>query len=404
VAVGEVWAKIADDACQVTHTGPSGGTFRCMHFARMAIGLGVLGSFLLLASCAAGPERSAAAAAESSLAGARLDQVQFIGSHNSFKQAPQPELLEMLRPFYSGADGIDYSHLSLTDQLNLGLRNLELDVYFDPEGGRYRDPMGERMLRQKNVEPWPRGDAAALLTPGFKVLHDADFDFRTCHIAFEGCLAELARWSDAHAGHTPIVLTMNTKQGGRVVPGAASPAEFTVDALKLLNATVIAGLGRERLLTPDDVRGNEATLREAVSARGWPSLAASAGRFIFVLDEGGTARDRYLASFPGLRGAAYFVNAEPEAAEAAIFVINDPVRDEARIRGLVTQGFLVRTRADADTKEARSNDFSRFDAAKRSGAQIITTDYYIPDRSVSERYMVRFDDGTFFRANPVTGR
>ena len=90
------------------------------------------------------------------------------------------------------------------------------------------------------------------------------------------------------------------------------------------------------------------------------------------------------------------------APEAAIFIINDPLRDESRIRDLVAMGFLVRTRADADTSEARSNDRRRFEAAKRSGAQIITTDYYIPDRSVDDRYMVRFDDGAFVRPNPGT--
>jgi len=85
-------------------------------------------------------------------------------------------------------------------------------------------------------------------------------------------------------------------------------------------------------------------------------------------------------------------------------VMNDPVRDEAKIRDLVRQGFMVRTRADADTKEARANDLSRFEAAQRSGAQVITTDYYIPDRSIDDRYIVRFEGGGLIRANPVTGK
>jgi hypothetical protein len=333
-----------------------------------------------------------------------LNHVQFIGSHNSFKRAPQPELRELIRPFYGSVDEINYNHLSLTDQLNLGLRNLELDVYYDPIGGSYVDPMGNRMLVQNHITPWPRPDADELKTPGFKVLHDADFDFRTCHIAFEHCLTELAAWSDAHQWHSPVVITMNTKQGEREVPGAAKPAEFDTDALKRLDATVHDHLGAKHLITPDNIRRDHATLREAVAARAWPTLDELRGRFLFVLDEGDPVRGRYLAAFPQLNGAAYFVDVSASAPEAGIMVINDPVKDEAKIRDLVTRGFLVRTRADADTHEARTNDRSRFEAAMRSGAQIITTDYYIPDRSIDDRYMVRFEDGGFLRLNPVTGR
>jgi hypothetical protein len=85
-----------------------------------------------------------------------------------------------------------------------------------------------------------------------------------------------------------------------------------------------------------------------------------------------------------------------------VLIINDPQRDGDRIRDLVRAGYIVRTRADAGTREARAEDRSRFEAAKASGAQVITTDYPIPDRKMSDRYVVRFDDGGFVRVNPVT--
>ena len=65
--------------------------------------------------------------------------------------------------------------------------------------------------------------------------------------------------------------------------------------------------------------------------------------------------------------------AEPEA---AVFNVQDPKAEEARIKDLVAAGFLVRTRSDADTREARLHDHSRLQAALRSGAQIISSDYY----------------------------
>lgn len=64
------------------------------------------------------------------------------------------------------------------------------------------------------------------------------------------------------------------------------------------------------------------------------------------------------------------------APEAAVFNIQDPVANEARATDLVKRGFLVRTRSDADTREARLRDHARLEAALRTGAQVISTDYY----------------------------
>ena len=58
---------------------------------------------------------------------------------------------------------------------------------------------------------------------------------------------------------------------------------------------------------------------------------------------------------------------------------------------------MVRTRADADTEEARSNDKTRFRAACNSGAQIITTDYYYKSAFFPSNYTVQFDDGKYIR-------
>lgn len=336
-------------------------------------------------------------AAPDSVAGLRLNQIQVIGSHNSFKLGVQPELVELARKASRQINGVDYSHLSLTDQLNLGLRNIELDVHYDSKGGRYADPLGNRLLKLAGGEPWPYDAKGDLAKPGFKLIHDADFDFRATHVEFADALAELRAWSERHRGHVPVMVTMNCKQGRSRVPGGAEAEAFDGKAFRQLNATILAGLGSDRVLKPDDVRGARETLREAVVKDGWPMIDAVRGRFYFVLDEGGKTRETYLSEFPGLRGAAYFVDVEPTEPEASIFVMNDPVKQESEIRTRTAQGFIVRTRADADTAEARREDFSRFEAAKRSGAQVITTDYYIPDRKRSDRYFIRFEGGSFVR-------
>jgi hypothetical protein len=55
----------------------------------------------------------------------------------------------------------------------------------------------------------------------------------------------------------------------------------------------------------------------------------------------------------------------------------------------MTKKFIVRTRSDAGTIEARNNDYRRFNAAWQSGSQIISTDYYKPDKRFSD-YQVKF--------------
>lgn len=105
---------------------------------------------------------------------------------------------------------------------------------------------------------------------------------------------------------------------------------------------------------------------------------------------------------PSLKGRAVFVNAQPGTPEAAALFRNNP--EDATIPDLIKKGYIIRTRADADTKEARANDYSHFEAAKKSGAQIITTDYYKPSTFFNSPYHIKFDDGGYFRVNPILAR
>jgi hypothetical protein len=49
---------------------------------------------------------------------------------------------------------------------------------------------------------------------------------------------------------------------------------------------------------------------------------------------------------------------------------------------------MVRTRADVDTREARENDARRREAAFASGAQAVSTDYYLPATHFGNQYQV----------------
>ncbi|MEM6328892.1 MAG: Ca2+-dependent phosphoinositide-specific phospholipase C [Planctomycetota bacterium] len=318
-----------------------------------------------------------------------MNRVQVIGSHNSYKQPIDAALLRLFSTFSAEAGALDYAHAPLEEQLELGLRGIELDLYHDPEGGRYATPLGLRLLKQVGA-PFQPFDAGPLAEPGFKVMHVADVDFRSSQPTLRGALEVLRVWSDANPGHLPVVVTMNLKDGKSPVPGGVEPLPFDAAALDALDAVLRAGLGEDKLLTPDMVRGDAATLERAVRTRGWPRLSAVRGRFLFAADEGGAKRRAYTAGRPSLEGRVMFTTAAPGSPDAAVLVMNSPLRSEAAIRRRVAQGYLVRTRADALTREARSGDTRRFEAALRSGAHVISTDYYRPDPRFGAGYRVSF--------------
>lgn len=72
------------------------------------------------------------------------------------------------------------------------------------------------------------------------------------------------------------------------------------------------------------------------------------------------------------------------------------------MRKLVQAGYMVRTRSDSGTREARSNDTQRFLAALQSGAQVISTDYYLPDPALGTGFQVRLPEGAVARLNPIS--
>jgi hypothetical protein len=359
------------------------------------IALAALLASVLLAGCAA--PAPAPAAAEPT-----LDALQFLGSHNSYKRPIDGALLGALRRTVGPRmDALDYAHRPLAEQLDAGLRQLELDVFHDPEGGHYAAPRGLDLLRAQGVSPAPF-DATALAAPGFKVLHVQDIDFRSHCPTLAACLAELARWSGARPDHLPVVVTVNAKQAPLEDPQATVPVPFDAAAWDALDAALIAGLGRERLIVPDAVRGDAVNLRAAVRTTGWPTLATARGRFLFVLDESPEVLAAYLAGHPSASGRVLFPAVPPFHPAAAFLVINDPVADGERIREAVAAGYLVRTRADADTVEARTGDTARREAAFASGAHYVSTDYRWPDPRFGTGYSVRLPGDGVVRCNPVS--
>jgi len=318
-----------------------------------------------------------------------LNQIQVIGSHNSYKKPIDTALFKIIQQQKPKAVmALDYEHIPIPEQLDMGLANLEIDVYVDETGGRYAHPKGLEM--EKDVKGLPPYDPdQEMMKPGFKILHVKDWDFRSQYLTLKACLADLKKWSDTHPRHLPIFITLEPKD------------QFTQVDFDKLDQALIEGLGRKKILVPDDVRKNHERLGAAIKEEGWPTVAQSRGKFIFLLDAKGEKEILYVKDHPALRGRVLFANADPGTPEAAMLFRNDSKDQLKEIQELVKQGYIIRTRADANTWEARNNDYSAFEAAKQSGAQIITTDYYKKSTHFPSNYQVEFEGGAFSRKNPL---
>ena len=256
-------------------------------------------------------------------------------------------------------------------------------MWADPAGGKYAHPS----LPQTLGIPPP--DPAIMRTPGFKILHEANIDTHSTCLTFVLCLRTVKTWSDAHRGHVPIMVDVEMKDP------TATPATF--DAL---DAEIRSVLSATDLLTPDDVRGDDPSLGHAVRTRGWPALGDVRGRVMFMLDNPSFAAVE-LAGHPSLRGRILFAPSAPGDGDAAVAKLNDPIVDAAKIKAALAANMLVRTRADADTVQARANNTTMRQAALTGGAQFVSTDYEVPDPRFGP-YVVKMPGGTPARCNPVT--
>jgi hypothetical protein len=332
----------------------------------------------------------------------RINQIQVIGSHNSYHAGLEPGIAKLVQEKNPQAfASLDYAHAGLATQLDHGIRQIELDIFSDSKGGRFAHPLGPTLVAQAALpadpDPYANG---VMLRPGFKVMHVQDLDFVSNCQPFVACLQIVRTWSKAHPDHVPIFILVETKQD---VPDDleipwTKPEPYTAATFDALDAEIRSVFSADEMIVPDQVRGHYATLDKAVHKHGWPTLAQARGKVIFLMDQASVGRV-YVAGHRALRGRVLFTNATPGNPDAAFVEENEG--DQATIAPLVRRGYLVRTRADSDTVEARTNDTRRSGKALNSGAQIVSTDYPQFEPAKWSGYFVALPNGLPARCNPV---
>lgn len=333
----------------------------------------------------------------------RLNQIQVIGSHNSYHLRGQEPFWTAFSNFVPDtARSLDYTHPPLANQFSdQAVRQIELDVATDPKGGRYATHRVLRVVNQPTKSTDPN-----LYKPGLKVIHEPEVDWETTCSTLRICLTQVRRWSAAHPTHAPMAVLLELKEDKTPDPlhlGFVSAQPFTAKDLNELDTTIRSEIPAKMLLTPDDLRGSAKTLPAAIRTKGWPTLAQARGKVMFLMDNEGSVRSLYLKGHENLAGRVLFTSSKPGEPSAAFVKENDPKGLKGqRIQQLVRDGFVVRTRADADTAEARSGDTSMRDAAFASGAQWVSTDYpTISDNHFGTPYFAAIPGGTVARCNPV---
>ena len=85
--------------------------------------------------------------------GLDINQLQMLGSHNSYRLRTFDPILQFIYdnpqilPGGFDPDSWDYTHLPLEEQFNqYNIRSIELDVYYDPNGGLLYNRMGTLSL------------------------------------------------------------------------------------------------------------------------------------------------------------------------------------------------------------------------------------------------------------------
>lgn len=372
---------------------------------------------LAIAACAAetpGPEAaecnlSAPTAAEAGDncarawidANLKMNDIQVLGTHNSYKDWISPdEFARFMEVAPEAARTLEYAHEPITAQLEAGIRQFEIDIVYDPEGGVYLDPLLRREVIAAGGSAPELAFTEELSQPGFKVMHVPDLDYRTTCPTLVSCLQEIRSWSVANPDHAPMFIMLNTKESPASWEGAAPVRKFDATAWNDLDAEVLSVFPREALVTPADIKGEHPTIQDGVLANNWPTLGEARGRVMFGNLASRESTEPYRNGPGGIAARPMFVRALATDPDAAWLMWDDPIANQDVIRKAVRDGFLVRTRTEQDSVEPRANDTIKRTAAFESAGHFISTDYYKPNLNFSD-YSVAMPGGAIARCNPL---
>lgn len=300
--------------------------------------------------------------------GVKFNEVAYIATHNSYQLQSVPSYQKAYRDLETVTFGLikgdapTYCSDTLTEQFNVGIRSIELDV-----------------------ETVVNGDDVS-----FICTHSPLIDMTSSCYDFELALEEIKMWSDANPGHLPISIIVEPKEFFLLENG--------MRFINLKYANVLDNLIREafgeKLITPAEMMGEHNSLKEMREADDWMRLEDCAGRVAVFFHDTDGVTGRFIKQDETLKSRAMFPMLrykDRDKSYASVLIVNKPDDIEKRSTELIYEkNLIVRTRVDS------FGSYNEEDRRKtlESGAQILSTDYPKKADMTNVEYYVDFSNGT----------
>lgn len=279
--------------------------------------------------------------------GVKFNEIAFIGTHNSYQKecvSARQKLFDSVSTVTFGlvkSEKARFSSDYLTDQLNLGIRSIELDV--------------ETIVNGDNIS--------------FVCSHSPNFDTTSHCYNFELALEELKLWSDANPNHLPITVIIEPK---KVFIPEKNMRYFTCKYANRLGELADEVLGNT-LLTPGDMLRDYSSFGEMRAADDWLTLGETKGKIMLLLHETSITED-YIKQDSSIKSQAMFPMLRYDDANrdcASFLIINKASDIKEQADEVLEKKLIIRTRSD------NYGSFTQEDSQTvlASGAQIVSTDY-----------------------------
>lgn len=280
--------------------------------------------------------------------GVKINEISCIGTHNSYQLASVPSYCKLMEDISVVTFGLvsaekpKFNSETLTEQFNVGVRSIELDI--------------ETVVSDGEIS--------------FVCNHSPVFDMTTTCYNFELALKEIAMWSDANPNHIPITIIIEPKT---VFLPDGNMKYMNIEYINAFDSLLRNVLG-SRLMTPADAMGDYASLKEMREADAWPTLKDAAGKILVLLHDT-TVTDKYIKQDESIKTQAMFPMLRYDDIDktyASFIIMNEPDDAKKHCEEVIgDRKLIVRTRADTfdDIDEATVAQ------AIASGAQIVSTDY-----------------------------
>lgn len=285
--------------------------------------------------------------AEAISSGVKFNEVAFLGTHNSYKNGSTAEYKKLYDAIdvatfgFIDTETADFAADTLTEQLELGIRNLEIDI--------------ETVVADEI---------------SFAVSHIPFLDNVSSCYDLTFALEEVKLWSEHNPGHLPVSIIIEPKRAVMPVGGMKG---FNLEYANILDNLVREVMGDE-LLTPCDMMGDYNSFKEMRENDGWLPLGDTMGKVLVLLHDC-SATDRFIKEDETIKSRAMFpvLRYNDRNKSYTSFILdNEPAAAlRHQQKNIGECNLIVRTRADSFP------DFSdeRYELISQCSSQIISSDY-----------------------------